>query len=166
MRKHGWKRWLCLSAAVLLLLLAACSGGGDLQGTVFDRHIAMVKDGSPVLIPEITYGDAYDHFFANPQWRGFTADDDSQVVEFSGECYYLEEEATVYIQFVVDDEEGYFDMYYVSIQVGDEKWAAGGEMFIDLVYTPFASYSEEVLGKELDPDVQQAFSDLYDAYMY
>lgn len=127
----------------------------ELQGTKSDSNIAKVQNGYPVLIPNITYKEAYNYFFSDPQWRGFEADDGSHVVEFSGGCLYYEEDATVYIQFVIEDDS--FSMWYASIAVGDEMFVADGEMFIDLVYAPFATYSEEVLGETLSEDVRDAF---------
>lgn len=163
------KMCVCIIAVIVAMTaLIACSSedsSGELQGTKFDSNISMVQNGHPVLIPDITYKDAYDYFFSNPQWRGFEADDGSDVVEFSGECTYYDEDATVYIQFVIDDEES-FSMWYVSIAVGDEKFTADEQLFIDLVYTPFATYSEEVLGEVLGQDIQDAFSEMYDSLEY
>lgn len=160
---------VCIIAVIVAMTaLTACSSensSGELQGTKFDSNISMVQNGHPALIPDITYKDAYDYFFGNPQWRGFKADDGSDVVEFSGECTYYDEDATVYIQFVIDDEES-FSMWYVSIAVGDEKITADEQLFIELVYTPFATYSEEVLGEVLDQDIQNAFSEMYDSLEY
>lgn len=160
------KIWVMLIVLIIMMVtLVACSNedsSGQLQGTIWDSNIAMVQNGYPVLIPNITYKEAYDYFFDNPQWRGFEADDGSDVVEFSGECLYYDEEAEVYIQFVLDDEES-FSMWYVGIIVGEEQFDADDQLFIELVYTPFATYSEEVLGETLSQDVQDAFSEMYDS---
>lgn len=111
----------------------------------WDSNISMVQNGYPVSIPNITYKEAYDYFFENPQWRGF--------------------EAAVYIQFVIDDEES-FSMWYAGFIVGEEQFDADEQLFVELVYTPFAIYSEEVLGKTLSQDVQDAFAELYDSLEY
>lgn len=141
--------------------LVGCSdGSGDLQGSRFDSNIYMVQNGNPQLIPNITYKDAYDNFFGNPQWRGFKADDGSDVVEFSGDCTYMDEEAEVYIQFVIDDEES-FSMYYAGLTVDGEKFEVDEQTFLELVYNPFETYSEEILGEELGQDVQDAFDELF-----
>ena len=150
---------------VLVISLVGCSDietNSDLQGSRFDSNISMVQNGYPELIPNITYKDAYDNFFVNPQWRGFKADDGSDVVEFSGECTYCDEDAEVYIQFVIEDEES-FSMYYAGLTVGDEKFAADEQTFIELVYKPFETYSQEVLGEDLDQDVQDAFAEVFNS---
>ena len=92
---------------VILILAAAFSNSDDdkkensksenidsrLQGEEDDDRIDMVKGGTPVMIPDITYEEAYQHFFGNPNWRYFDAEDGSEVVEFSGDCTYYEEAA-------------------------------------------------------------------------
>lgn len=167
MKKCSIKRiWISLIMAVVLITaLVGCSEtdtNSDLQGSRFDSNILMVQNGHPEIIPNITYKEAYDNFFANPEWRGFKADDGSDVVEFSGECTYYDEEAEVYIQFVIDDEES-FSMYYAGLTVGDEKFAVDDQTFVELIYTPFETYSQEVLGKDLDQDIQDAFVEIYNS---
>lgn len=158
------KAWAVIIALIVVMgTLVGCSGedsSGELQGSSWNANISMVQNGYPVLIPHITYKDAYENFFGNPQWRGFEADDGSEVVEFSGECTYYDEEAAVYIQFVIDDEES-FSMWYAGIHVGDEEIVADEQLFVELVYTPFATYSEEVLGETLSQDIQDAFAEMY-----
>ena len=164
MKKTVYKFLLCLMTVMIILSsFTACSDDNeDLQGSIFDSNISMVQNGYPVMIPDITYKQAYNYFFENPQWRGFEADDGSEVVEFSGGCTYYDEDATVYIQFVIDDEES-FSMWYASISVGGETIEADEQLFIELVYTPFATYSEDVLDKPLSQDIQDAFAEMYDS---
>lgn len=157
---------------VIAGILVACSdadpdssSNSDLQGTKIDSNISRVKTGTPVMIPDITYEEAYEYFFENPQWRGFDADDGSEVVEFSGECTYNDEDATVYIQFVIDDEES-FSIYYAELTVGDEKIDVEDQIFIELLYKPFATYSEDVLGEELSEDVKESFAEIYYSLEY
>ena len=156
---------LAIIMAVFMLSLAGCSKtetNSDLQGTKFDSNISMVQNGHPELIPNITYKEAYDYFFADPEWRGFTADDGAEVVEFSGECTYYDEDAKVYIQFVIDDEES-FSMYHASLTVGEEKFTVDDQTFIELIYNPFEMYSQEVLSEELDQEVQDAFTEIFNS---
>lgn len=152
MRNIFKKLCTCMIAVfVMVTAFTACSSedsSGEFQGSSWNSDIAMVQNGYPVSIPNITYKEAYEYFFGNPQWRGFEADDGSEVVEFSGECTYHDEDAAVYIQFVIDDEES-FSMRYARIIVGEEHFDADEQTLIELVYTPFATYSEEVLGEVL-----------------
>lgn len=161
------KPWFWIVIAVVVGVIALVGSGedsnGDLQGSKYDSNIEMVKSGSPELIPNITYEEAYDNFFGNPQWRGFTADTGEQVVEFTGECTYYDETAEVYIQFVMEGTTS-FSMYYAHMNVGGETISLDEQTFIELLYTPFATYSEEVLGKQLDKDVQEIFEEIYNSY--
>lgn len=157
--------WIAIIVAVIAIIALSGSDDGtsdDLQGSQFDSSIELVKGGAPLLIPDITYQDAYENFFDNPQWRGFTADTGEKVVEFTGDCLYYEEDAQVYIQFVIEEDDS-FSMYYAHMNVGGETITLDEQTFIELVYTPFATYSEEVLGKELEDDVQEAFEQIYES---
>lgn len=162
------KPWFWIVAVIVLVGFVAILGSednsnDDLQGSKYDSNIEMVKKGSPELIPNITYEQAYENFFGNPQWRGFTADTGEQVVEFTGDCTYYDEEAEVYIQFVLEGTTA-FSLYYAHINVNGETISLDEQTIVELVYTPFATYSEEVLGKPLDDDVQEAFEEIYNSY--
>ena len=37
----------------------------------FDERVEYVRNGYPIWLPEITYADAYENFYANPKWRAF-----------------------------------------------------------------------------------------------
>ena len=157
------KPWFWIVVVVLVVAIgggaAGLSGDEDMQGSVFNINIDSVKNGNPEMIPDITYGDAYDNFFANPEWRGFTADTGEEVVEFSGDCTYY-----VYIQFVLDEDGESFSICYAKIKVGEEEIDLDEQTFVELVYNPFSAYSEDVLGKPLDDDVQAAFEEMYNSY--
>ncbi len=158
--------WIAIVAIVIVFVVIVSSQestNDDLQGSKYDASIELVKNGSPTLIPNITYQQAYENFFGNPQWRGFTADTGEKVVEFTGECTYYDEDAQVYIQFVIEGTDS-FSLYYAHMNIGDETITMGEQMFVELVYIPFEVYSEEVLGKELNSDVQEAFEEIYESY--
>lgn len=156
-------RFSIIAIAALMIFLVGCSVSdtdSDLQGSRFDGNIPMVQNGHPELIPDITYKEAYENFFTNPQWRGFESETGEKIVEFSGGCTYYGEEAEIYIQFVIEDEET-FSMYYAGCTVGDEKFDLGEQEFVELVYTPFEVYSREVLGEDLDRNIQETFEEIY-----
>lgn len=168
-KKSVFKRpWFWIVVVVLVVAVvggaAGLGGDEDMQGSEFNINIDTVKNGSPEMIPDITYGDAYDNFFANTEWGGFTATTGEDVVEFSGDCTYYEKAARVYIQFVLDESGETFSMYYAKMKVGEEESEMDEQTFIELVYNPFSTYSEEVLGKPLDDDVQAAFEEMYNSY--
>ena len=124
-------------------------------------EISIVKDGNPVLIPNITYGEAYEHFFSDTEWRGFESDMGKDIVEFSGGCTYMGEDARVYIQFTLEDEE--FFINYASLTIDGEEFEADVQTYLELAYNPFESYSEEVLGEELDEEAIYYFAEAFES---
>ena len=92
MRKKGLMLWGLL---LIMLVLTGCSQN--------DKYISAVKNGHPTNYPAVEIGQAFDKFFANPQWKHFKSDKDEEVVEFTGKCKYLEVEVTAKLQFVFND---------------------------------------------------------------
>ena len=76
------------------------------------QYISTVKEAT-IADTEITYGEAFDEFFTNPKWEHFISDQDEHVVEFTGGCIYLEEEAETTLQFVFPDVNT-FELYYLD----------------------------------------------------
>ena len=79
-----------------------------------NKYIEMVKNGTNERYPNITYGEAFEGFFANPEWNHFTSDK-GEVVEFTGDFYYMDEEAEAHFQFLIDLEDSTFDLEYFAI---------------------------------------------------
>ena len=81
---------------------------------VVDEHITFVKNGTPELYPDITYDEAFSSFFSNRSWSYFVSDTGKDVVEFKGDCMYHDTQVTATIQFVLDMEEGTFELEYLG----------------------------------------------------
>lgn len=168
--------YLALIPIILLFVICLKSLDGSmgdvssqLQGEEDEEKISVVRDGSPELIPHITYGEAYKNFFADPTWRYFVAndEDESEVVEFVGGCTYEEEPAEVYIQFLFDKEDDSgFSFYYARIKMEDETIQADNSTIIELIYKPFAEYAEEVLEEPLSDEIRQQFEEEYKNALY
>lgn len=120
------------------------------------ERINYVREGNPILIPDITYDEAYSYFFADPKWDYFISDKGEEVVEFKGECTYYEQPAKVCVQFVLDNDFN-FSLYYVGIDVDGKEQQASDDEFLAMCYRPFEVYSQDVLGKELDDDAMESF---------
>ena len=61
---------------------------------------------------------AFSNFFAHPKWKHFTSDDGVEVVEFTGDCTYDDQEVRALIQFQITDESnGYisWEATYLSL---------------------------------------------------
>ena len=120
---------------IFLLIVGLVSGAcylifntpaGSVVG-IEDEHITFVKNGSPVSYPDITYDEAFSEFFGNTSWEYFVSDKGLDVVEFHGDCMYYDTEITVTIQFVLDMDDGTFEMEY--------------DAFNDVPQSVFMSYS-------------------------
>lgn len=80
-----------------------------------NKYIDMVKNGTNDNYPNITYEEAFDEFFANPEWSHFTSEDGEEIVEFTGKFTYMEAEADALFQFMLDLDEGTFSLEYFAI---------------------------------------------------
>lgn len=78
------------------------------MGTSETEKVSTVKDGYFYDYTEedgyTDVGTAFDNYFADGTWKTFTADDDSEIVEFNGTCLYLDEEANCSIQFEIGED--------------------------------------------------------------
>lgn len=79
------------------------------------KYIRMVKESTPQLYPDITYGQAFEAFFENGRWIYFQSEDKQDIVEFSGNCTYDGEKAEIRIQFQVWYDEGTYQLYTMGI---------------------------------------------------
>ncbi len=126
----------------------------------FDERVDYVRNGHPTWIPEVTYAEAYESFYANPKWRAFDSTENKSVVEFSGECTYDDEPAEVYIQFQLNDDDT-FTFSYCSLAQNNKKVELDSSVIIQFLYNPFEEYMEDVLDKEIDSDTQTSMRDAY-----
>ncbi len=130
---------------------------GDVYGTkaevanLFDDpeyesiFVNAVKDGVPANYPDITIGEAFDHYFISPEWRAFESASSNQddtfnyVVEFKGGCTYEESEAEALIQFTISPEFDNFETTFFSLDGDPMTFAKLNE----LMEVAFYSLSEE-----------------------
>ena len=122
--KHHRRFLILFLAAIMLLSMTACNFGedssdyDDYDDYVYvppvSPYVTMVKEATHSSYG-ITYGKAFDSFFADPEWSYFKADSGEDVVEFTGEFSYSGSPATAKIQFVLDLSGGTFTAYHLSI---------------------------------------------------
>ena len=84
------------------------------------KYINLVKNGSPKLYPDSTYGEAFENFFDDPEWEYFKSTEEEDIVEFSGGCTYMDEPVTATLQFDLDYEKGKFSTKYFEMD-GEEQ---------------------------------------------
>lgn len=79
-------------------------------------YVDVVKDGMLYNISDDeTVGEAFEDFFANPEWESFETEDGEIIVEFNGECEFYGDEADCCIQFEVDEDGEEFEVVYIDI---------------------------------------------------
>lgn len=122
-----------------------------MEGT--NKYVRMVKSGCPEAYPDISYGDAFDAFFEDTSWEYFESDKGLDVVEFHGKCYREDEKINVEMQFVLDEEDGTFELYAVTIDDEPQMELTNGFLLLKI----FESYSSEDGTKELtDDDINES----------
>lgn len=93
-------------AGLAVLAFVILSFIGDAEGK---EYVNSVKDGHPELYSDISYGEAFESFFSNPEWEYFESTEGDDVVEFSGGCTYQGADVTATIQFILDYDNGTFE---------------------------------------------------------
>lgn len=132
-------RKICVIIMTLILAtvgLCGCDDGAEqavksvVSEVTEDSYVTGVKNAKPSFCPDKTYGDAFSDFFASPAWEHFTGtvegpDEDGdgtpdyieenvEIVEFSGRCFYKDVEVTALIQFTLDMKNNTFEPTYLS----------------------------------------------------
>ena len=92
-----------------------------------DPNVLAIKNGYHQDNPNITYGDAFEDFFAYPTWKYFKAESGEEVVEFSGRCTYRDVEVKAILQFILNEDK--------------ETFTVGALSFNDIPQDQFTVYS-------------------------
>lgn len=104
-----------------------------------DEHVQMVKNGYPEMYPDLKYGEVFEAFFSNPTWTYFHAETGEDVVEFTGNCIYRDQEVKARLQFILDMENNTFQAGALSFNDVPQT-----ELITSaLISTAFQSYQEE-----------------------
>ena len=111
-----------ITIALLSSSLVGC--GGYINNAIQEKRandtVSRAQNSCNEVLPNITYKDAYEHFFSEPQWRGFTTLDNHEIVEFTGNCTYKDEQALAYIEFV-EGQDGTFSANYARLTIRGER---------------------------------------------
>lgn len=140
----GRKTVILLLTFLCVLCFAGCDKK-DVEDNVrnvtdaVDEHVIGVKNGYPEAVPEITYGDAFERFFANPTWKYFESTDGKDVVEFTGRCTYMDQEVKARLQFILSDDGKTFEQGAMSFNDVPQSALITSA----LIYKAFATYAEE-----------------------
>lgn len=135
---------LAIGIVLASLLLSACSEKDvrDYVENVADaenEYVLGVKNGTPASIPEITYGEAFENFFALPTWRHFKAESEEDVVEFTGKCTYHDVEVKARLQFIISDDGEHFEQGALSFNDVPQS----NLITVAVVYKAFEEYANQ-----------------------
>lgn len=128
--------WLIIVVVLLggIFFFINVSNGGS-STSEGQRYINAVKNGTRSDYPNVTYGEAFERYFANTNWRYFKSDTKKNVVEFTGRCKYYDTEVTAKIQFILDLDNGSFDAEYLAFNDVPQNeltmWALISDVFED-----------------------------------
>ncbi len=118
-----------LALAFLVYLFWFVPAGGDGTPEIVDRimnliqandeHVSLVRYGTPIGYPDITYGDAFETFFDSPTWKYFRVKKEGtepgrEIVEFTGTCFYQDMKVKARLQFTLGEDGNTFQATYLS----------------------------------------------------
>ncbi len=132
-----------VGACVLACSITGCAEAAELSDQVQsvrdkeDKHVLSVKNGHPITIPDITYAQAFESFFANPTWKYFKSEDGEQVVEFTGYCTYQDAKVKAGLQFILSEDDDTFETGALSFNDVPQSTIIANAM----VYKAFSEYA-------------------------
>ncbi len=133
---------------IFILIVSAVSGIWGNEGE--KEYVNYVKEGYPESYPYITYGQAFNDFFGDPEWKYFKSSDENDIVEFSGKCTYMDAEVTATIQFVLDIDNGTFVPGYFDMNgVPQNEW-----MTLFIINKVFDSYGKENVDRTINEEAE------------
>ncbi|MBR7132805.1 MAG: hypothetical protein IKD04_04680 [Clostridia bacterium] len=118
-------------------------------------YVDVVKNSVPEGY-NVTYGEAFADFFTDATWEGFNADDGRKVAEFKGTFLMDGENATVLMQYTMDDVNDTFELSYFTIN-GEIQDMETYALLMESVFekkpkTDLETSSEEASSEEIFSD--------------
>lgn len=88
-----------LFSVLLVIVLLGC-----LVGCGGDKYVEGVKNSSPDVYTNATYGEAFENFFSSPKWKTVEEEEDGYaVVEFTGGFSYGGQDTQAKIEILYHD---------------------------------------------------------------
>ena len=112
-KKSGTKKATGIVAIALIVVIGIFVSILS-SGSSNNKYISFVKNGHPTSYPNLTYGKAFDNFFASPTWKYFKSNTREDVVEFTGYCTYQNVKVKADLQFILNEDAGTFTVGAVS----------------------------------------------------
>ncbi|PEU85833.1 hypothetical protein CN386_01710 [Bacillus cereus] len=79
------------------------------------EYVQQIKTAKLPGYEKMTIEEAFHKFFKNPKWKYFVSEDHEEIVEFTGNCVYQEQEVKAKIQFVLNKENQTFKLKAMAL---------------------------------------------------
>ncbi len=131
---------LAIISIVLIIFSVASMPKSNTELSNSDVYVETIQ-ATNLEDSEYTYEEIFNDFFANPTWKHFTSEDGQEIVEFTGECTYDENEVKVTIQYLITNETETtleWELAYFDIDGESQDLS----MFDGMVKTAIESYQQ------------------------
>ncbi|ENJ6137813.1 hypothetical protein AB1Z82_004006 [Bacillus cereus] len=79
------------------------------------EHVQKIKSSKLPNYDSMAIEEAFHKFFKNPKWKYVTSKDNEEIVEFTGNCLYREQEVKAKVQFVINKDNNTFKLKALSL---------------------------------------------------
>ncbi|WP_327901606.1 hypothetical protein [Bacillus paramycoides] len=79
------------------------------------EYVQQIKTAKLPGYEKLAIEEAFHKFFKNPKWKYFVSKDHEDIVEFTGNCVYQEQEVKAKIQFVLNKEDQTFKLKAMAL---------------------------------------------------
>ena len=100
--------WLCIMGV-------GEANNGKKAAELPDEKVSYIKEQKVYVNNDITYGEAFDNYFADAHWESFIATDGSIVVEFDGVGYYKGVKSDIEVQFILNEQLTDYKLGYFGV---------------------------------------------------
>ncbi|MEF7646664.1 MULTISPECIES: hypothetical protein [Bacillus cereus group] len=79
------------------------------------EYVQKIKSSKLPNYESMAIEEAFHKFFKNPKWKYFTSKDNEEIVEFTGNCSYREQEVKAKVQFVINKDDNTFKLKALAL---------------------------------------------------
>ncbi|WP_141530793.1 carbon monoxide dehydrogenase beta subunit family protein [Bacillus cereus] len=79
------------------------------------EYVQMIKSSKLPDYETMNIEEAFYKFFKNPKWKYFKSKDNEEIVEFTGNCLYREQEVKAKVQFVINKADNTFKLKAMAL---------------------------------------------------
>ena len=79
------------------------------------EYVQMIKSSKLPDYDKVSIEEAFHKFFKNPKWKYFMSKDNEEIVKFTGNCLYREQEVKAKVQFVINKADNTFKLKAMTL---------------------------------------------------